>query len=132
MRIFLIMIICGFVLIACKNQKWEYKVVEVEAETYNQYDRFGNQTKMLNKMGQDGWELVNVYTEINSSFPNFGTGNYVTGIKTNTQTSVLNFIFKRPFSGAVYDEEKENQRELEELERQIRNGTASEITVPVQ
>jgi len=47
-------------------------------------------------MGEDGWELVNSYTETNTVHPNFGSSEYVTGIRENTRTSVLNFVFKRP------------------------------------
>ena len=56
---------------------------------------FADQTSMLNKMGKEGWELVSTYTEIGTSFPNFGNSEYVTGLRTNTRTVVVNFVFKR-------------------------------------
>jgi hypothetical protein len=50
-------------------------------------------------MGEDGWELVSTYTEIATAFPNFGNSEYVTGIRENVRTSVVNFVFKRPSTG---------------------------------
>ncbi len=87
---------------SCNNEsKWEYKVVKVAgqpAEVAADYSPlvFSDQTPMLNKMGGEGWELVNTYTETNTSHPNFGNAEYVTGIRENTRTAVLNFVFKRP------------------------------------
>ena len=83
-----------------KNSPWEYKVVKVAgkpAETLADYGAlvYGDQTAMLNKMGKEGWELVSTYTETATAFPNFGNSDYVTGIRDNTRTSVVNFIFKR-------------------------------------
>lgn len=83
-----------------KNQAWEYKVIKVAGQDATIMEDYGpkvfeDQTQMLNKMGKDGWELVDTYTEIGSAFPNFGNKDYVTGIRENTRTTVLNFIFKR-------------------------------------
>ena len=55
-----------------KNTPWEYKVVKVEgkpAETLADYGAlvYGEQTAMLNKMGKEGWELVNVRNVIDES-----------------------------------------------------------------
>ena len=99
------LILCCLVasLASCgsKTQTWEYKVVKVAGEDATLMADYGSkvfqdQTPMLNKMGKDGWELVNTYTEIGTAFPNFGNSDYVTGIRENTRTMVLNFIFKRP------------------------------------
>lgn len=85
------------------NQKviWEYEVVKVENywsrnDTYRAPEFIANQTDMLNRMGNEGWELVNVYTEIATAFPNFGKSDYVNGIRSNIRTTVVNFVFKRP------------------------------------
>jgi hypothetical protein len=51
------------------------------------------------KMGKEGWELVSTYTEIGTSFPNFGNSEYVTGLRDNTRTCVVNFVFKRMSDG---------------------------------
>ena len=50
-------------------------------------------------MGNDGWELVSTFTEVATAFPNFGNSEYVTGIRENVRTSVVNFVFKRPSDG---------------------------------
>jgi len=110
MKKLLVIIVCGLLLTACGNQKWEYKIVRVEAESNALYayfnggedlgaNTFADQTAMLNFLGADGWELVDVYTEVSTSFPNLSAGKYVTGIKPNTKTAVLNFVLKRPYSG---------------------------------
>lgn len=83
-----------------ENQIWEYKIVKVAGQDAAVMEDYGpkvfdDQSQMLNKMGKDGWELVDTYTEIGSAFPNFGNKDYVTGIRENTRTTVLNFIFKR-------------------------------------
>ena len=83
---------------------WEYKVIS----SNNYYD--GDDTKrspsfndpdfMLFKMGREGWELVSTYTEIATAFPNFDwRDNYISGIRSNTRTTVVYFVFKRPKSG---------------------------------
>ena len=101
MKRFLFVAIAVIALSSCtENTKWEYKVVKVagqNAESLPDYAPmvFNDQTPMLNKMGEDGWELVNSYTETNTVHPNFGNSEYVTGIRENTRTSVLNFVFKR-------------------------------------
>ena len=91
---------------SCDNnvKSWEYKVVRVagkDAEVLADYGPlvFGDQTVMLNKMGTEGWELVDTYTETATAHPNFGNSEYVTGIRENVRTSVVNFVFKRPSSG---------------------------------
>ena len=50
-------------------------------------------------MGKEGWELVSTYTEVATVFPNFGNSEYVTGIRENVRTNVVNFVFKRPNTG---------------------------------
>ena len=101
-------LILGFCLIAMlascgsKNEQWEYKVVKVaghDAEIAADFGTlvFADQTAMLNKMGKEGWELVSTYTETGTAFPNFGNSEYVTGIRDNTRTAVVNFVFKNLF-----------------------------------
>lgn len=97
--------ILGFCLIAMlascgsKNEQWEYKVVKVaghDAEIAADFGTlvFADQTAMLNKMGKEGWELVSAYTETGTAFPNFGNFEYVTGIRDNTRTAVVNLFSK--------------------------------------
>ena len=99
-----ILFIAATVLFGCAEKKYEYKVVKVEPDNdfgaitmdVDPYpNSFKDQTQMLNKMASQGWELVDTYTEIMTRFPNFGKEEYVTGIRTNTKTSAINFIFKR-------------------------------------
>ncbi|MGM9697714.1 MAG: DUF4177 domain-containing protein [Prevotella sp.] len=107
-------------LVSCgsKNEQWEYKVVKVAGTDAEEMAEFGSlvfadQTPMLNKMGKEGWELVSAYTEIGTSFPNFGNSEYVTGLRTNTRTVVVNFVFKRISDGkeeAKIPEKKEEPK----------------------
>lgn len=84
-------------LASCGNTKWEYKVVSVSGESSSDYGPmvFGGETSILNEMGEEGWELVDTYTETSTAFPNFGNEQYVTGLRPNTRTSRINFVFKR-------------------------------------
>lgn len=84
-------------LAACGNTQWEYKVVSVPGYSSSDYGpmAFGDETSMLNEMGEEGWELVDTYTETSTAFPNFGNEQYVTGLQPNTRTSRINFVFKR-------------------------------------
>ena len=115
----LLMIGCLIATLACmvscnsKPQTWEYKVVKVagkEAEYQADFGSlvYGDQTAMLNTMGNEGWELVSTYTETSTAFPNFGSSEYVTGLRDNTRTSVVNFVFKRISDGK--EEAKDNKK----------------------
>lgn len=78
---------------------WEYKIIKVNDLFYSNRDhifippKFHDQTAILNEMGNKGWELVNVYTEVSTVF---GTNN--NRYNGNTKTQVINFVFKRPKS----------------------------------
>ncbi len=103
-KILLAFLMVTFLASCNNNNPWEYKVVKVAgkpAETLADYGAlvYGDQTAMLNKMGKEGWELVSTYTEVATAFPNFGNSDYVTGIRDNTRTSVVNFVFKRQSDG---------------------------------
>ena len=98
----------AFILSGCQNNthKYEYKIVRIPGKNICEVitgidafpSDFDDQTAMLNKMATQGWELDNVYTEIETAYPNFGDKHYHTGIKTNTKTRALNFIFKRDYN----------------------------------
>lgn len=100
--LFLIICISCFAQNRTRAQRiiWEYKVVKVNDYFYNSSSyvynppKFYDQTAMLNEMGNKGWELVNVYTEVSTVF---GTNN--NRYNGNTKTQVINFVFKRPKSG---------------------------------
>lgn len=55
----------------------------------------GDPTAQLNELGKEGWELVGMYTEVKTTYPNFGNEEYHTGIKTNTKTKSVTFVLKR-------------------------------------
>lgn len=76
------------------NKQWEYKVVKVNGQESEKEDKepliFNDQAQMLNKMGKDGWELVNTYTEDETVYPKYG--GYA---RENHRTKAVNFVFKR-------------------------------------
>jgi len=53
-------------------------------------------TEKVNRMGADGWELAGVFLEIETSHPNFGKEDLVTGLQPNTRPQSLVCNFKRP------------------------------------
>lgn len=114
--IFLIALLLG----ACSNkdsapQQWEYTIVSFPGSklstVYSPNDKealielSNSQTlnfpeasaipNSLNLYGKDGWELVSAYTTVETVFPNFGDASYHTGVKENTRTNTINFVFKR-------------------------------------
>ncbi len=99
MKHFLVIISCAFMLTACGGtEKWEYKIVKVVGETATDFTprSFNDPTGQLNSLGEEGWELVDTYTEVETTHPNFGNSEYVTGLQPNSRTSVVNFVLKRP------------------------------------
>ena len=86
------------------NLTWEYKVIEVNAGGNN--DRIGSHAlnvrtinidkSELNRLGQEGWELVSSYLEMETAYPNFGDERYVTGLQPNIRPQKVVLIFKRP------------------------------------
>ena len=92
-------IACAFLLTACGgNEAWEYKVVKVAGQESTNYNprSYNDPTGQLNSLGQEGWELVTSYTEVETVHPNFGNAEYVTGLQPKTRTAVVNFVYKRP------------------------------------
>ncbi|MDO5396047.1 MAG: DUF4177 domain-containing protein [Bacteroidales bacterium] len=99
MKKFFIAISCAFLLTACGgNKNWEYKIVKITGESGTDFSRcsYDDPSRQLNRLGEKGWELVDVYTEIETVHPNFGNSEYVTGLRPNSRTAVVNFVFKRP------------------------------------
>ena len=94
----IITLIFGAVLLtACGNPLWEYKIVTVDNSKAGEFDtpKFSVTSEDLNLFGEEGWELVDVYSVTETEHPNFGNSEYVTGIRENTRTQSLNFVFKR-------------------------------------
>ena len=53
-------------------KKWEYKVEEANVlseDTYGEQTRFANFEHILNKMGQEGWELASTDLHIEARKP---------------------------------------------------------------
>lgn len=86
--------------------KWEYTTIEILAES--PFTIGENRQKLayksipgialkLMEMGSKGWELVDSFLEHETSHPNFGKEDYVTGIQPNTRPQKLVLIFKRPW-----------------------------------
>lgn len=120
MKKFLYLIVL-ILLCSCGNnevEQWEYQI----SPTYGTIDRVGEQRyfpeqqgcyskesayqslyfpeptveeKYMNMMGEAGWELAGVFTTIETVYPNFGDDKYHTGIKENTRTQAIYYIYKR-------------------------------------
>lgn len=83
-------------MMACSHH-WEYKIVSVEGTESTEYDArsFQITNEDLDIFGKEGWELVDIYTITETLHPNFGNSEYVTGIRENTRTQSVNYVFKR-------------------------------------
>ena len=83
-----------------RSDSWEYKVIEIDGSGYSNFEPLtfdaDNEVEQLNTLGEDGWELVGVYTIVGTVHPNFGNSDYVTGIRENTRTRIVKYVFKRP------------------------------------
>ncbi len=84
------------------DDRWEYKQVrykssEFDREGYEALKQTGAFTNIdeLDDLGNRGWELVSCSIEMETAFPNFGNGEYVTGIKSNVRPHGVLLIFKR-------------------------------------
>lgn len=91
-------IFCALIcLLSSCSTNWEYKIVTVNGEETK--DSSPKTIKIsdedLNIFGKDGWELVGVYTNTETAYPNFGHAESVLGIKENVRTGFVSFVFKR-------------------------------------
>lgn len=95
-KVFMISAILVCLLTSCSTS-WEYKVVTVNGEATKEFEPKSIKIsgEDLNVFGKEGWELVGVYTNTETAYPNFGNADYVTGIRENVRTSSVNLIFKR-------------------------------------
>jgi len=82
--------------------RYEYKVVSVGSEGHQRTGAAGGKYASvnvpesgLNEMGQDGWEMVSSYLEMETAWTNFGNEGYVTGIQPNVRPQRVVMIFKR-------------------------------------
>lgn len=88
------------------SRQWEYTSVRVltsqvsdrngsEALRYSSIDN-NKLDELLTHAGLNGWEVVSVALEIETAWPNFGTGDYVTGLQPNIRPQSLLVILRRP------------------------------------
>lgn len=97
-----------YILGAFVPPRWEYKVVSFIAESPGALESSRVDTgaayvsavtpaeTALDGMGQEGWEMVGSYLEMETAWPNFGDAKYVTGLQPNVRPQRLVLIFKRP------------------------------------
>lgn len=121
MKKFLTVIFAAILLVGCANkekqigEQWVYCVISIQGSKTPQVYSSGEKAQLvkasdyqplnfpndidiervLNGYGKDGWELVDVYTNIETVFPNMGNEQYHTGIKENTRTQIVNYVFKK-------------------------------------
>jgi hypothetical protein len=108
--ILLLLIGFGFPLFAFFQPigRWEYKVVEFAPKPQFAFGTAGRSgvdalqpatiqidAARLQSLGDDGWELVSSFLEMETAFPNFGNDDFVTGLRENVRPQKATFIFKR-------------------------------------
>ena len=102
-----ILILCAcLTLAACtSNQKWEYKSITIKGIDESKFkpNQFNYDSIMLvlNRMGNNGWEIVTSFPEIGTTHPNFGNEEYVTGLLPNVKTQNIFLLLKRPQSAEI-------------------------------
>ena len=93
-------------LLEAKPVTWEYRVVNVSPDVANDrgtttagglaQNQITVSDAQLNALGLQGWELTGSYLEMETAFPNFGSADYVTGLRDNVRPQRLVLILKRP------------------------------------
>lgn len=81
---------------------WEYKSLIINAPDHTRKEDDAKATNEipvvdadLNKLGADRWELAASWLEMETVFPNLGTGQYVTGVQPNVRPMRTVLLFKR-------------------------------------
>ena len=82
--------------------RYEYKVIDFLAESNERtgtgalkYASVSIQGEQMQKLGAEGWELMDVFLEMETAFPNFGDSQYVTGLQPNVRPQRAVLLFKR-------------------------------------
>jgi len=94
-----IIIALAFLVVGCGQPgRWEYKVLELADVSTEELGRRDLTLKesQLQELGDQGWELVTSWGEIETCYPNFGNDSYHTGIKSNVRSHRVRLVFKRP------------------------------------
>ncbi len=103
--LFLVLVVAIIVLATSSSgdARWEYRYERDFQET--SLDRNGSDAfkqsmvspsiAKINKLGEQGWELVSAYVENETAWPNFGKDEFVTGLQPNVRAQSLVMIFKR-------------------------------------
>jgi hypothetical protein len=91
--------------------RYAYKVVSVQAQftqeppasAYNKENaaKLGPTSvdikdEQLAVLGQEGWELVGTFLEVETTHPNYGNSEYVTGLQPNVRPQKAVLLFKKP------------------------------------
>ena len=83
-------------------KKYEYRTVSYYSEGKDRLDSeamsFASvepNIDELNMLGNEGWEIINSYLEMETAFPNFGNPNYLTGLQPNVRPQRVVYVLKR-------------------------------------
>lgn len=82
-------------------KQWEYKVITLESNTARTGADALKATGVtpsedtLDTLGQEGWELVSSYLELETAYPNFGNEKYVTGLQPNVRPQRVVLLLKK-------------------------------------
>ena len=93
----IILLALATIIAASCDSSWEYKIVTYQNSETGVFSTPSLNVKIeeLNTLGFQGWELVSTYTVVETVNPNFGSEEVVWGIRDNTRTKSINYVFKR-------------------------------------
>ncbi|MEN3333530.1 MAG: hypothetical protein V7641_2895 [Blastocatellia bacterium] len=82
--------------------KFEYAIVQLGSESNERtgaaamkFATIKVEESRLTSMGDEGWELVSSWLEMETAYPNFGKEEYVTGLQPNIRPQRAVLLFKR-------------------------------------
>ena len=95
-----------FILVVKKGQGRSGQVVRIGAEGHKRQGKESAKgasiqlsEDKLAEFGDEGWELVASFLEMETAFPNFGRKNFLAGIRVNVRPQTVVLIFRRVKSG---------------------------------
>lgn len=83
-------------------QRWEYKVISTTSGNNRTGDGAGLFSHIepseasINQLGNEGWELVSSYLEMETAFPDLSGSNLLAGYQPNVRPQAVVMIFRRP------------------------------------